>query len=140
MTDTVLDETALDIDWSKYGRTPLQTASTPTDHAAGLAFAIAKLERIITALEKPRLKPDEALDQLAERIAAKLSPHALWDLSEVAKYLHRSEQHTRQWVVTLDGFPKPLRIPSGKVTGPARARPMWRSKDVIGWAEDHIET
>ena len=77
------------------------------------------------------------LRELADKIAAKLTPHALWDLAEVALYLHRSEQHTRQWVVTLPGFPRPIRIPSGK--GAERARPLWRSKDVIAWAESQVE-
>lgn len=110
-----------------------------TDEQAFGRF-MQRIDNLIDDLTKPRLRTDDELDKLAERIAAKLSPHALWDLSEVAKYLHRSEQHTRQWIVTLEGFPKPLRIPSGKVTGPTRARPMWRSKDVIAWAEDHVET
>jgi prophage regulatory protein len=78
------------------------------------------------------------LTELAGQIASKLTPHALWDLAEVASYLHRSEQHTRQWIITQDGFPRPLRIPSGKSAG-ERARPLWRSKDVIEWAESHIE-
>ncbi|MBR8377916.1 AlpA family transcriptional regulator [Burkholderia cenocepacia] len=79
----------------------------------------------------------ERLDDLARRIASRLTPHALWDLAEVAEYLHRSEQHTRQWVITLDGFPRPIRIPSGK--GAERPRPLWRAKDVISWAESHVE-
>lgn len=77
------------------------------------------------------------LAELAEQIAKRLTPHALWDLAEVAVYLHRSEQHTRQWIITLAGFPHPIRLPSGK--GAERARPLWRSKDVIAWAESHVE-
>lgn len=78
------------------------------------------------------------LDELARKIAARLTPHALWDLAEVAEYLHRSQQHTRQWIVTQAGFPRPLRIPSGK-SATERARPLWRAKDVIAWAESHVE-
>ncbi|MBU9468340.1 hypothetical protein LGM75_23995 [Burkholderia multivorans] len=78
------------------------------------------------------------LAQLAQEIAARLTPHALWDLAELAKYLHRSEQHTRQWIVTQEGFPRPIRIPSGK-SSTERARPLWRAKDVIAWAESHVE-
>ncbi|MCA8086974.1 AlpA family transcriptional regulator [Burkholderia cenocepacia] len=92
-------------------------------------------------LEPPAAAPTEndreRLDELARKIASRLTPHALWDLAEVAEYLHRSEQHTRQWVITLDGFPRPVRIPSGK--GAERPRPLWRAKDVIAWAESHIE-
>ncbi|OXJ19403.1 AlpA family transcriptional regulator [Burkholderia sp. AU6039] len=80
----------------------------------------------------------ESLDGLARRIAMCLTPHALWDLAELAVYLHRSEQHTRQWIITQDGFPRPIRIPSGK-SATERARPLWRAKDVIAWAESHIE-
>jgi prophage regulatory protein len=78
------------------------------------------------------------ITELAQEIAARLTPHALWDLAELAKYLHRSEQHTRQWIITQDGFPRPLRIPSGK-SATERARPLWRAKDVIAWAESHVE-
>ncbi|WP_319001887.1 helix-turn-helix transcriptional regulator [Burkholderia cepacia] len=69
----------------------------------------------------------ERIDELARKIASRLTPHALWDQAELAAYLHRSEQHTRQWIITQDGFPRPIRIPSGKnVT--ERALPLWRAK------------
>lgn len=77
------------------------------------------------------------LDELARRIAMRITPQALWDLADVAEYLHRSEQHTRQWIITLDGFPRPARIPSGKAA--ARVHALWRAKDVIAWAESFIE-
>ncbi|WP_175776469.1 hypothetical protein [Burkholderia anthina] len=79
------------------------------------------------------------LSQLAQEIAARLTPHALWDLAKLAAYLHRSEQHTRQWIITQDGFPRPIRIPSGK-SATERARQLWRAKDAIAWAESHVET
>lgn len=80
----------------------------------------------------------ESIDELARRIAMRLTPHALWDLSEVAAYLHRTEQHTRQWIVSQDGFPPWIRIPSGK-RATEGARWLWRAKDVIAWAESHGE-
>ncbi|VVG70916.1 hypothetical protein PAP18089_01888 [Pandoraea apista] len=85
----------------------------------------------------------ELLQRLALAVAQHVSPVvpvsvALWDIATIATYLHRSEQHTRQWIVTMDGFPRPIRIPSGKVTSTERARPLWRSKDVIEWAESHV--
>ncbi|HDR8932824.1 TPA: AlpA family phage regulatory protein [Burkholderia vietnamiensis] len=80
----------------------------------------------------------QAIDELARKIASRLTPHALWDLAELAAYLHRSEQHTRQWIITQDGFPRPIRIPSGK-SATERARRLWRAKDVIAWAESHVE-
>ncbi|QUN44121.1 AlpA family phage regulatory protein [Burkholderia cenocepacia] len=78
------------------------------------------------------------IDELARKIASRLTPHALWDLAELAAYLHRSEQHTRQWIVTQDGFPRPIRIPSGRSSA-ERAHPLWRAKDVIAWVESHVE-
>ncbi|MBO2974542.1 AlpA family phage regulatory protein [Burkholderia pseudomallei] len=80
----------------------------------------------------------ESLDELARRIAMRLTPHALWDLAEVAAYLHRSEQHTKQWIVSRDDFPSWIRIPSGKRVAEG-ARLLWRAKDVIAWAESHVE-
>ncbi|WP_257756936.1 helix-turn-helix transcriptional regulator [Burkholderia glumae] len=80
----------------------------------------------------------DTLAELARQIAQQLAPYALWDLSEVAKYLHRSEQHTRQWVITQGGFPRPIRIPSGR-SSTERTPPLWRAKDVIAWAESHVE-
>ncbi|WP_235217274.1 helix-turn-helix transcriptional regulator [Burkholderia multivorans] len=85
-----------------------------------------------------RVPDREAIEELARRIAMRLTPHALWDLAEVAEYLHRSGQHTRQWIVTQKGFPRPIRIPSGK-SSTERARPLWRAKDVITWAESHVQ-
>jgi hypothetical protein len=78
------------------------------------------------------------IEELAAKIAAHLTPHALWDIGGIATYLHRSEQHTKQWIVKQDGFPKPIRVPSGK--GEERPRPLWRARDVIDWAESHVET
>lgn len=80
--------------------------------------------------------------RIAQAVAQHIAPAvplsvALWDIATIAAYLHRSEQHTRQWIVTMDGFPRPIRIPSGKVTSTERARPLWRSKDVVDWAESH---
>ncbi|WP_175104459.1 hypothetical protein [Pararobbsia alpina] len=77
------------------------------------------------------------IEELASKIAAALNPNALWDIAAVAVYLHRSEQHTKQWIVKQDGFPHPLRIPSGK--GAEKPRPLWRAKDVTAWAESHVE-
>lgn len=86
----------------------------------------------------PTKNDREHIDELARKIASRLTPHALWDLAEVAEYLHCSEQHMRQWITALDSFPQPIRIPSGK-SAAERARPLWRAKDVIAWAERHME-
>ncbi|WP_321822103.1 MULTISPECIES: hypothetical protein [unclassified Burkholderia] len=136
---STIDDTEIQLpDWDKFGRPPKQGASGPTDESYSLALLISRIDRLIDALEKTRFKPAEELETLAGQIAAKVSPNALWHLAEVAEYLHRSEQHTRQWIITLSGFPRPIRIPSGK-SATERARPLWRSKDVIEWAESYVE-
>ncbi|WP_244107614.1 hypothetical protein [Burkholderia anthina] len=85
----------------------------------------------------PAKSDRENIDELAREIASRLTPHALWNLAEVAEYLHRSEQHTRQWIITQDGFPRAIRILSGK--GAERPRPLWRAKDIVSWGESHVE-
>ncbi|MDN7724975.1 helix-turn-helix domain-containing protein [Burkholderia gladioli] len=79
----------------------------------------------------------DTLAELARQIATRLAPHALWDMSEVAAYLHQTEEHARQWIVSQDEFPPRIRIPSAKRA--ERVRFLWRAKDVIAWAESHVE-
>ncbi|SDC25890.1 helix-turn-helix transcriptional regulator [Paraburkholderia lycopersici] len=78
------------------------------------------------------------IEALARRIAAWLSPHALWDLAEVAAYLHCSVHYTREAIILQDDFPRRIRIPSGGGAS-ERVRGLWRSKEVIAWAESHAE-
>lgn len=117
--------------------------------------ALAKLNAV--ARDYPRhtreRNPDAAFSdefvtdlavKIARRVADLMEPTiplgvALWDLRTISTYLHRSEQHTRQWIVTQGGFPHPLRIPSNKGST-ERPRPLWRAKDIILWAEEHVET
>ncbi|QTO42164.1 helix-turn-helix transcriptional regulator [Burkholderia latens] len=115
--------------------TPGHTAWLESDVDAWLASKAGAAQNTSSAATKGER---ERIDELARKIAACLTPHALWDLAELAAYLHRSEQHTRQWIVTQEGFPRPIRIPSRK-SATERAWPLWRAKDVIAWAESHIE-
>ncbi|WP_186239519.1 helix-turn-helix transcriptional regulator [Burkholderia gladioli] len=89
------------------------------------------------AVAVPLSLDSETLAELARQIATRLAPHALWDMSEVAAYLHQTEEHARQWIVSQDEFPPRIRIPSAKRAG--RVRFLWRAKDVIAWAESHVE-
>ncbi|AYQ89310.1 AlpA family phage regulatory protein [Burkholderia gladioli] len=89
------------------------------------------------AVAAPLSLDSETLAELARQIAARLAPHALWDMSEVAAYLHQTEEHARQWIVSQDEFPPRIRIPSAKRA--ERVRFLWRAKDVIAWAESHVE-
>jgi len=77
------------------------------------------------------------IDELAKKIAAALNANALWDVAEVATYLHRNEHNTSQHIVRQPGFPRPIRIPTGR--GEKSPRPLWRAKDVIAWAESYVE-
>lgn len=91
---------------------------------------------------------------LIERIAVAVASHmrpalpvnvALWDAERIAEYLVRSPRVVRERVVTLPGFPKPIRIPSvqsGKHAGKrdrGKALPRWKAAEVIAWAESYRE-
>lgn len=87
---------------------------------------------------------------LIERIAVAVANHVrpalpvsvtLWDVERIAEYLVRSPKVVRERVVTLPGFPKPIRIPSvqsGK-DELAKALPRWKAAEVIAWAESYRE-
>ncbi|TSP10739.1 hypothetical protein FGG12_21395 [Cupriavidus campinensis] len=87
---------------------------------------------------------------LIERIAVAVADHvrpalpvsiALWDAERIAEYLVRSPRVVRERVVTLPGFPTPIRIPSvqsGK-REQARALPRWKAAEVIAWTESYRE-
>jgi predicted DNA-binding transcriptional regulator AlpA len=92
----------------------------------------------VVALQPPDSRGPVDIEGLARRIAARLAPHALWDLTDVAAYLHHSAPHTRQWIVTQDGFPRPIRLPTGK-GATEQLGGLWRSKDVVAWAEASAE-
>jgi hypothetical protein len=63
---------------------------------------------------------------------------ALWDIKTIALYLRRHENYTRQSVVTLPTFPHAIRLPLAGKEG--HGQPLWRAKDVISWAESHMQT
>lgn len=91
---------------------------------------------------------------MIERIAVAVANHVrtalpvsvtLWDAERIAEYLVRSPRVVRERVVTLPGFPKPIRIPSvqsGKHAGKGgrgKALPRWKAAEVIAWAESYRE-
>ncbi|KAF1062779.1 AlpA family phage regulatory protein [Burkholderia gladioli] len=97
----------------------------------------APVVNMAPAAAAPLSLDSETLAELARQIATRLAPHALWDMSEVAAYLHQTEEHARQWIVSQDEFPPRIRIPSAKRA--EKVRFLWRAKDVIAWAESHVE-
>ncbi|SEI81776.1 hypothetical protein [Paraburkholderia diazotrophica] len=85
----------------------------PTDDAAGMQLVIARLDRIITALEKPRLTPEQTL----------------WSSEQIANWLGASKQTIEARVVTRPGFPTALRAVDSK-----QAQRRWFASDVMEWA------
>ncbi|MFJ9531225.1 hypothetical protein [Herbaspirillum sp. NPDC101396] len=83
----------------------------------------------------------EMIEKLANALRDKLFPAIplsvqLWDGKAIAGYLHRTPNVVMERVVTLNGFPKPIRLPAGDAS---RGRPLWKATEVIAWAESHQE-
>lgn len=70
----------------------------------------------------------EAIDRLSPRIPITTD---LWSIKEIASYLKYSTGQVRDRVVTMPGFPDPIRIR----TGAGRGKPRWKAVEVIQWAE-----
>ena len=89
------------------------------ENAAGIQLLIAKLDRIIAALEKPRLAPDETL----------------WSSEQIANWFGLSQQTVEVRVVTRPGFPAALRPVDSK-----QAQRRWFAADVMEWARSTAGT
>ena len=84
------------------------------------------------------------IDMLAEKVIELLNRKRaaipldvdLWDVHLVSEYLKRSENYVRNVIINVDGFPHPIRLPNQK--GGVGSR-LWRARDVILWAESHVE-
>lgn len=107
------------IDYGKYGRTPQQSPSTPTDDAASLALVIARLDRLIAAIEKPQFKPEETL----------------WNSDQVAEWLGLSKPTVESRVISRQDFPSALRPVDSK-----QAQRRWFASDVMQWARSTAGT
>ncbi|MFP3604697.1 hypothetical protein [Paraburkholderia sp. SIMBA_053] len=112
MTDAVLEETALDIDWGKYGRAP---RSDPF----AVVRLIDRIDRLIQALERPQLKPEETL----------------WKSEQIADWLGLSKQTVELRVVSRPDFPAALRPVDSK-----QAQRRWFASDVMKWARSTAGT
>ncbi|WP_420958077.1 hypothetical protein [Burkholderia gladioli] len=89
---------------------------------SGLAATMSELvERIVSELER-QLKVTVPLE------------NALWSTKEIGEYLLRPAQSVRERIVTLPGFPAPIRLPSGER---GRSFPRWKATEVIAWVESH---
>ncbi|WNC88882.1 hypothetical protein RI103_14435 [Paraburkholderia sp. FT54] len=116
---TIEQDSEYSIDWRKYGRPPMQGASAPTDDAYNVACLVSKMERIINALEKPRLAPEDTL----------------WTSEQNANWLGMSKQTVEVRVVTRPGFPASFRPVDSK-----QAQRRWFASDVIEWARSTAGT
>lgn len=64
----------------------------------------------------------------------------LWDLTEVAEYMHRSPAVVAARIAVLPSFPKPVQIPSLNSSGTEKnkkARPLYRAEEVVEWVLKH---
>ena len=59
---------------------------------------------------------------------------ALWEISDIAAYLHRNEKVVGERIVTLPGFPQAIRLPTGNQ---GRGNPLWKAQEVIDWVEKY---
>lgn len=84
------------------------------------------------------------IEELAKQIADRVRPavpieYALWDIAEVAAYMHKSADVVRNRIACLPSFPKPIRTPAlreGKMT---RGHPVYKAIEVIRWNEGQRE-
>ncbi len=80
--------------------------------------------------------------QLADEIAKRVVPAIpvsvqLWNAKLIGNYLRRSPAAVMERVVTLPGFPKPIRLPTQKEG--SRGQPLWEASEVIAWVRSHKE-
>lgn len=106
------EETDLDIDWSKYGR-------TPNSDPFAVMRLIGRIDRLIQVLERPQLKPEETL----------------WNSEQIADWLGLSKQTVEIRVVTRPDFPAALRPVESK-----QAQRRWFASDVMKWARSTAGT
>ncbi|MBN9093919.1 MAG: hypothetical protein J0I27_11595 [Pandoraea pnomenusa] len=82
----------------------------------------------------------ELIDRLAEALADRIAPAVplsvrLWSATTIAGYLDRSPSVILERVVTLPGFPRPIRLPTKR--SDAKGHPLWKAAEVIVWVESH---
>ena len=74
------------------------------------------------------------LGALAREIAARISPDALVDMSDIAAMLRVAPRYVAERYVPAPGFPKPIRLTG---TDGRRSHPKWFRRDIIAWLESH---
>lgn len=101
----------------------------------------------------PEIDSNHLLERLAQSLAERLTPTLplsvqLWNARAIAIYLQRSPAVVLERVVTLPGFPTPIRLPSMRAAprsgGPSQGeralgQPLWKAVEVIAWVDLHRE-
>ncbi|RRW87689.1 hypothetical protein EGJ54_25345 [Pandoraea apista] len=91
------------------------------------------------------------LERLAQSLADRLAPALplsvqLWNAKTIAAYLQRSPAVVLERIVTLPGFPQPIRLPSTRAKSKpemhlsvhgATGQPLWKAIEVIAWVDSH---
>lgn len=80
------------------------------------------IERIVDAITKKMTTPVPLSVQL-------------WNAKIIGGYLQRSPAVVMERVVTLPGFPPPIRLPTRAEN--SKGQPLWKATEVIAWAESH---
>lgn len=93
------------------------------------------------------------VERLAAAVADRLAPTLplsiqLWNAKTIAAYLQRSPAVVLERVVTLPGFPSPIRLPSTRAASKNDAntlvekstgQPLWKAVEVISWTDSYRE-
>lgn len=106
--------------------------------------------------QQPSSKIDDAylVEQLVKSVDDRLPPVLplsiqLWNAKTIAAYLQRSPAVVLERVVTLPGFPIPVRLPSTRaksksdtppLTDRSTGQALWKAIEVIGWVDSHRQT
>lgn len=91
------------------------------------------------------------VELIAQAVAERLTPPLplsiqLWNAKTIATYLRRSPAVVLERVVTLPGFPSPIRLPSTRSiskgnmqpqSDKATGQPLWKAAEVIDWVDSH---
>lgn len=90
------------------------------------------------------------VERIAHAIADRMIPPVpvssqLWNGRLIGAYLQRSPAVVLERIVTLPGFPAPIRLPSTRakpkdeIESPklTTGQPLWKATEVIRWAESH---
>jgi len=65
-----------------------------------------------------------------------LSNDTLWDMKAIGKYMRLSVSTVQQRVITTNGFPRAIKLPTTNNGGQRR----WKPTEIKAWADRHRES